>query len=151
MSVFVAMRCLTPTHAVISSIKGGVYRPSCSMETVACCVCRLFVTMTSVLEYKTFTACELSYIFHLVTSWSLFVQQVHHYLNDKLEAFHFLLDRATHTSIRKAHGATDIDRLASSAREHFRKPCCKVERCAVGEEWCAQRLARCGSLSYQVS
>jgi hypothetical protein len=38
-----------------------------------------------------------------VISLFLFVQQIHHYLNDKLEAFHLLLDRAAHSSICKAH------------------------------------------------
>lgn len=95
---------------------------------------------------QTFWDCKLPHVFHLVTSLFLFVQQVHHYLHDKLEAFHFLLDRATHTSIGKAHGATDIYRLISPSREHFRKPCREVERCAVGKEWCAQRLTRCGPL-----
>jgi hypothetical protein len=139
------------THAVISSSMGRVYHPNYLMETVACCIWKIFVETTPVLEQKACTAFKLPYVLQFMTSLLLFVQQVHDYLNDELEAFHFLLNRTTHTGICKAHGATDIDRLASSPREYFRKPCCKVERCAVGKEWCAEWLARCGHLSCQVS
>ena len=49
-------------------IMEGVYRPSCSMETAACCVCGFFITITPALEHKAFQVCKLPHVSHLMTS-----------------------------------------------------------------------------------
>ena len=86
------------------------------------------------------------YVFLLLRCFLLLAQQAHDNFDNTFEAFHLFLNCASHTSIDEAHGATNIYRLASPACEYFRKSCSEVERCAVGEEWCAERLTWCDSL-----